>query len=471
MSAAASWFHESVSYQGKGRATFDSPAATVEGPATADFDDRGNATITLDVDVIACPTALRFGLWELVSGQVVPPGGSMGIGSPFARNPCSGLAITTSLGVFNARPVSYNPELTGFATGKLSFDIHRGQYDEGPASSVAYWVLPLLNYAERLLGPRPRPSHPLRLRSEGPHRTILFDYAGSPGFLEQLPDIDERRIELQESRAPRLLTGVLVGSLAGSAPTLDTFPSWPPLDLVTLLSVASGVRCVPAWIELRDPSGNLLTRIHSSWGSPVFHEGRRIIDETSNPQTGRLLTTSMASSRFGSDWLRVILKHLVALSRLEGASLEDHVGSCAQVFERILFQESIGPDDLTATLDQATKTSVTTALGAAARSIRANSVSDAAARAALARIADRVISAAGRENDLGLRIGQLAAKKGAHDFDIVNAYYQGHPRADGITTLQRVISRYRGTVVHNAFFDFTTKFDINDVYIVHQHLC
>jgi hypothetical protein len=186
--------------------------------------------------------------------------------------------------------------------------------------------------------------------------------------------------------------------------------------------------------------------------------------------TGRLLTSGLKSNHFGQYWMRVILKHLVKLGRLSGATLEDHLEALAQLFELLVRQESIGPEDLSIRLDASMKAAVAKILTTAATSIRNLSSTDPAALSALRRIADRTRAAALRERDLGLQIGRLLEKKGFCDFDIVNAQYRATPRPDGIPTVQGVISKYRGLVVHEAFFDFTTQCDLDDVVIIEHHL-
>ena len=489
--AAVNWFDIAPTYRGRGTADFASPRATIEGAAAATYDDRGEATIRLDVETITCAEPLPFGLLQLLHGASVRPGQPLGIGSPVFQNPCTELTITTASGKFRTRPVSYGGSITGDSQGTLVFAPLKATYEELPAASAEYWVIPVFNHAARLIGRRSGVDHhPLRVNPPAAipagltgidhdmalinavtkNRTIVFEYGGALAFLEQLTDIDERVRQLQAGTAPRLITAVLVGSLDGLAPTIDTFPSWTPLDIPTLLGVASGVRCAPAWIELRDAAAKLVQRIHAGFGLPVYHEGRTVIDEFSTALTGQFLTNSLKSPDLGQYWLRVILKHLVNLGRLGGATLEEHISALSQVFELLVRHENIGPEDLTTRLDPSLQATVTSKLTTAETKIRKLSSTDPAAVSALNRIADRTRNAALRERDLGQQIGLLTAKKGLPDFEIVNAHYKATPRPDGIPTLQRVISTYRGTIVHEAFFDFTTRFDLNDVVIVEQHL-
>ena len=485
-----SWFDSTLTYRGRGTAVFESPSAVIDGPAAASYDDRGGVTIRLEVERISSADRLPFGLLQILAGEPVRLGQPLEIGSPALRNPCNGLTIATADGAFTARPVSYGASITGHEAGTISFHVLKAAYDQQPAENAVYWVIPVFNYAARLVGRRSRvDDHPLRMYSPkvpanltgiahdmalinalDKNRTIVFERNGALAFLEQLADIEERERQLRAGTAPRLITAVLVGDLDEPPPTLDTLHSWIPLDITTLLGVASGVRCAPAWIELRDATARLVQRIHAGFGLPSYHEGRPAIDEFNTALAGRFLTNSLKSPHLGHHWLRVVLKHLVNLGRLGGATLEEHISALSQVFELLVRHENIGPEDLTTRLDTSLQRAVTSTLTTAATAIRAFSSPDPAALTALNRIAARARSAASRERDLGQQIGLLTAKKGLADFEIVNAHFKATPRSDGIPTLQAVVSKYRGTVVHEAFFDFTTEFDLDDVVIIVHHL-
>ena len=90
--------------------------------------------------------------------------------------------------------------------------------------------------------------------------------------------------------------------------------------------------------------------------------------------------------------------------------------------------------------------------------------------AELQKIAARARSASQRERAFGLQLAELLERHGFPDFEVVNGYYRASPRPDGLP-IEAVLTKYRGEVVHRAFFDFLSgKIDVPDVYLVQRHL-
>jgi hypothetical protein len=101
---------------------------------------------------------------------------------------------------------------------------------------------------------------------------IGFYMVGQVSFVERLPDFDERVVSLR-SGSQRRITVVLIGEVGSRATdTVDNFRSWFPLDMLTVLSFASGVDVGFSWIEIRDSSGKLIRRLHGRPWLPTYHE-------------------------------------------------------------------------------------------------------------------------------------------------------------------------------------------------------
>lgn len=57
------------------------------------------------------------------------------------------------------------------------------------------------------------------------------------------------------------------------------------------------------------------------------------------------------------------------------------------------------------------------------------------------------------------------------DSDIIDAYFQTNSRKDGITSWNALISKYRGVVIHDGYFNFrVNEYNFEDVWTVIQHL-
>src|SRR5947209_6029531 len=233
------WFSISISYEGRGRAEFQDPPAAVEGEARARLDESGSLSVELRVEQVVSEQPLRMGLIQLFSGQKpVEFSGGVGIGGGWEPpNPYTKLTVTTNQGVFSApgdRHYSYGVELFGGSSGSATFTPLRSQFDATDKGQPHYWVMPLTNFLSRFTSRHPvLDRHPLRIYPtpvvpdglEGEdafianhnanlkNRLITFEFMGGPGFIEALPDYDQRENNLTEGRERHSVTAVMVGEV------------------------------------------------------------------------------------------------------------------------------------------------------------------------------------------------------------------------------------------------------------------
>jgi hypothetical protein len=347
----SNWFTETITYAGWGQAEFESPKGVIEWPATVHFAELSRPAVDMVIDHFECEHTLRLGLTEFLSGATpVQSGDHWGLGIGLDQNTCHSIMIRTDEGILAASgTIHFSPRfhLPG-ADPKdtpLTFFPLRLEYNAVDAAPAKYWVIPLVNFLSEPHQSHPALNqHPLRIHPtpEVPdgltesdklraqvyanqhNRLIIFECGGTPGFVERVPGYNDRAVALREGRLRHAITAVMVAELASTAPTIADLASWPPLDLVPLLSLASGSGVEAPWVECRDATGRLVRRLHASGTPECFSRGHTAIDENVHTGTGRLLTCAQASPEFRTDNPSVALVHLIRGGRY-GQSLEDRL--------------------------------------------------------------------------------------------------------------------------------------------------
>src|SRR5262249_54729772 len=119
---------------------------------------------------------------------------------------------------------------------------------------------------------------------------ISFMFRQRIGFIEPLPEYADRLDRLQRGQAPRLITALMVCDAGTDDVDPANVATWFPIDLLNLLSLATGVRVGAPWIEFRDEHAKLSRRIHVCFGSPTYRLGHPAVMEQLAPNTGYLLT-------------------------------------------------------------------------------------------------------------------------------------------------------------------------------------
>ena len=110
---------------------------------------------------------------------------------------------------------------------------------------------------------------------------IGFEFCGAPGFVERLPDYEDRQDDLIAGRERILPTAVMVGEVglnrAGTLPDLERWMH--PQDILMLLTLASGTEVGASWIELRDAQGRLVRRFHRQLRQVGYFRGHRLVND------------------------------------------------------------------------------------------------------------------------------------------------------------------------------------------------
>lgn len=496
------WFSTSISYEGPGRAEFQNPPAAVEGGARVRLDEGGTLSVELTVERMLSEQPLRLGLTELFSGQKpVEVSGSVGIsGGEEAPNPCTKLTVTTAQGEFSAAGdphYSYSVDIPSGNTGSATFTPLRSQFDAVGNGQPHYWVMPLSNFLSSFISRHPvLDRHTLRIYPtpvvpdglEGDdafiaaynanlkNRLITFEFMGRPGFIEALPDYDQRVKNLTEGRERHSVTAVMVGEVGARSIEQADLEEWFPDDLLRLLSIVTGTPVGAPWVEFRDSRGELVRRVHAKLNLSPFSQGHRPLKEGVHSGTGYLITRYLSSPDRGESYLNVVLKHLFLAARYS-QSIEDKFIYLARAFENLCQHYGFKARDLMKGLDTHYQQTIETILKTAADQIRDEA--RAAARAGrldqsrlLDSIAERTVrTPGGKENSFGLAVAELLRHFSLPDADIVDAHYQANPRPDGTPTWSGVLSKYRGTPVHTGFFNISGKeHDVDDIWTIERHL-
>ena len=401
------WFSTSVEYDGWGRAEFSDPAGSVEGETRVSFDESGEATVEMrpDLSTMEADRELRFGLTELLSGAkpTPQPDGTFFLSYNFSMsNPCTRLEVTTAHGTFISHDVPYHARDQTRGEGqdqvidRITFDVFVSQFDSGTHHEPKYWVLPLTNFVSEFRpGPTELGRHPLRiyptpevpdeithvmhgpdyerderramsalLAANSENRLIAFEFNGTPGFIERLPNYGERKDNLLTETERLLPTAIMVGEVDKdySNNNLDDLERWlRPQDLLMLLTLATGTEVGSSWIELRDEQGRLVRRFHRRLHETRFSRGHRIVDELpfkdehreqKRPTgTGYLITKASRSNELGQSALRTAILHLVR-SKYRGQRMDESLAHLCRGLDGICEHYGLARQNLTESLDE-----------------------------------------------------------------------------------------------------------------------
>src|SRR5829696_7194996 len=458
----ANWFAAEIEYQGWGVADFADPKGSIEGPVTIRYSESGRASaeMILEPGALRSERTLRFGLMEFLSGaQPRVVDGSFTFSPSSSQNPCVNLRVETSEGVIRTGSVVAHGYRTGYGWDnegdpgeQVSFEFYSAEYEGHEPTEPRYWVLPLINFVSDLRWSRPElDRHPLRIFPttevpeeitrvrQGPdkeehdrramlallaanheNRLITFDFNGALGFVERLPDFENRRDSLLRGDAQTRLTAVMVGEI-GPNPTadFDEIAQWlHPADQLSLLTLATGTEVGSPWVEIRDAEGRLVRRSHQHHHMRQFRKGHQLVEERpfkdkrSLTGIGRLITRAMScSSSFGEGFLRVAIWNLVR-SKYDGQTFEESLAYLCRGLDGLCETHEVARKFLRDSLNAAQQEAVKEVLSRSAKEIRelkraAKAGNDQNASAALSTIESNISNADNTERKFGHAVTDL----------------------------------------------------------------
>lgn len=316
------WLATEILYKGIGKAIFTAPAGFIEGPSQVDVDETGKLRIMLEIGEFDCEEYLdtKFSRYDtlmwLLKGRKPHVTNGISFYAIGVHNTCSSFQIVTPDGTLTAVG-QINYKLPTFDREKIVFHAISAVFTVNSEEKPEYWVFPLNNFVspslETISFPLQRhiiDKHPLRvfpppvvpldLPPEEQQQAISyanrancfipFESGQSLGFIERLPDYQERANRLTRGESGPLITAVMVGNVEERATEFNEALRWLPLDHLHLLSLATGNLVGIPWIEFRDKHGDLVCRLHTQQWQVPFASGHIAIDNFSEDGIGWLLT-------------------------------------------------------------------------------------------------------------------------------------------------------------------------------------
>ena len=482
------WFSTECSYKGRGKAEFSDINGIIEGDVEVVFQEDGSATVRMKAELLT--TTFDIGIFQFLTGEPTQtyPDGSTGYSFGGGQNTCTNLSVSTHDGIFsssNGIVYSYSTGPFGDTETTIDFHLTYSQFDVNEESKVEYWVLPLCNFISKFRSQHDEiDAHPLRFRRllENTETSVLtnsrvigFLFNNHASYIEPLDDYEERKRKLESGQERVLITSVMVGKAEGLSLELDRINDWLPPSFIRLLSLSTGIRVGAPWIEFRNASGQLVRRCHVQKDISSFSSGHRPIEESVHSGLGYLLTKYDSSVIRGSSYHSVLFKHIVQGST-KGGSIEDALTYIVRAFEGLLNHHNIKSQNLMRNLNSSNESSVKSALSIAKAAIKQLAQSAQIAGSSnehriLDKIAERTSNIANKDNDFGLAVSELLDIYNLPDINVVDAHIAANPRADRITSFASLLSKYRGVIIHEGYFAFSSGMhDFADIIQIKDHL-
>jgi len=355
------------------------------------------------------------------------------------------------------------------------------QYDRD-AGMPCYCILPLSNFLfEFFENPASLKTHPLRININ--NKIIKYTYVGEEGFIEPLPDYQEREKQLLDGSASSRITSVMIGSIDPKnvhSIDLESLEKWFPFTFLPLLGFAVGNDISSPCIELRDENCRLVRRIIIQFENPApFSRGHTVISGDRYESIGRLLTL-LPSEHKGDTYLSVVLKHITR-GGLKCHDIEEKMSYIIRGFDCLGEEHHLGVQQLAKCLDVSQQSKVKSGLSDGAKKIEeeaenAKKLGQILQCSCLRRIADRVRNASNTDRNFGLEVVELLRKYGLPDAEIIGNFYLNSLgyRRDWI----QILNDYRGKPMHPGYFKFkdpndennNSGYDFESVYVVTKHL-
>jgi hypothetical protein len=467
------WFSLNIEYKGIGRAEFENPGGTLTGDAYATFNEYGEYAVILEVNEAIFPDGKAHSYFEFLS-----------IGD-LGKSKCVGLVIETDNGTLTVEEIGhfgYNlsgnlQEPDGFKL-KLTFHFTKAVFYTGANVRPKYWVMPLSNFLSDFYESRPRLSnHPLRLIptpkltddispekkdiargiANKKNHLIVFDFNDDYGFVEALDDYEDRKDKLNSGRVRNLLTAIMVANLSGlPSDSWEELQEWFPIDFLYLLGIATGSEVGSNTIEVRGENATLIRRFHTRLGTPTYLRGHRAIDEVLHTGTGLLLSNAISSDDWGKSYTRVLLRYIVRGGFHEQSMLEDRFLYLCRGIETLAKCLHFDAEYLLESLSPRPKEAVNTFIQNAYLKIMEvanNRDLTANEQSALERIGNRIRSSGQKDESFGWKVYKLLEHFHLPDARVMDKHFQEHPRLDNKATWGNVLSYYRGSAVHEGYFD------------------
>lgn len=501
------WLQTSVEYRGEARLELVSPEGSVAGPCLAQFDDSGTAHVKLSVARWDSVVLLVGGIHQLLSGvaPTLDPAPSTAIFDQeflYSVNNCSRLEVVCDSGNLSAnqRILINNTHLAISISEGMSISLGLMldvvEYRTASAASPKYWVIPLTNFVSDFVEHHKElDQHSLRMFPVPPladdatageliahqnyvdrhNRLIVFEYGGTPAFIEALPDYDARVAQLKNGSHRRLATAVMVGELGNNGTSLTEVQEWLPVRLLNLLGVVTGREVDAPWIEFRDESGCLVQRTHFMIKPAFYSEGHKAISEYQHQGTGKWLTNALKSPAYQENHFAVTMKFLIA-SFNNSLPMEDCLSLLFRALDSLCEHFELATQYLSKELNEHNREVVAEALRIARQNI--NAASQAAMTAdqqdqsrILSTIAGRVPNVSNKDRNFGLAVCDLLARFSFPDADVIDAHFATKASDGTPEKWSRLLADRRGVTMHTGYFNVSSPaYNFNENVALQRHM-
>lgn len=499
------WLPTHVEYEGEGSAEFHDPRGRVWGKTKVVFDEFNEYSIEMQVEGIESEKPLPLGLDQLISAfQPKEENGRLTLPMlPEKYNLCTKLIVKTQNGEFVAENIEWLSSSFGWSvdSGKretLYFHPRQSRFDASDAEPAYFWVMPLINFTSRFMQYDPAlGNHPLRIFPDATipsnipveHREIaehtvrqkshfiLFEFNNESGFIEALPDYEEKEKSLLKRQIPSAITSVMVGEIGKNSIELEKIEEWFPFFFLDILALATGNEVAIPWVEFRDRQGNLVRRAHGSmgFGHSLFIQGQKAIDEVFHRGTGRLLIVAQSCSELQESYFRVALRHTILGGR-NNQTIEDKLDHFCRAFDALCEEHKLSQQNLLKLSTDSDKASIQNAVKQAIATIqpilqKTQTSGDMAQSRYIQTIIGRLSNVSNQERKFGLAVCDLLQNFNFPDADIIDLYLDKNPRKDNLKKWADILSAYRGRVIHTGYFNFkNNEHEFDDIWTVIQHL-
>jgi len=265
----------------------------------------------------------------------------------------------------------------------------------------------------------------------------------------------------------------MVGKVDDAHVDYEAITEWPPYRFLDFLGMATGTPVGTPWIELRDESGRLVSRRHTSWAVPVFGKGHAAIREEHHNGIGTLLEAASHFRGKEAERVDVAVRGLVK-GGLFSMTIEDKMDHLFRALDGLCEMYKTKEIDAAAALGVERHATIRRVLQQASAEI-----SDLAktARAAgnddlvsvLRRIANTVSNATNVQTGFGKAVLKLLERFSLPDGEILARHRAAYPRADK-RDWPAQLAWYRGLTMHKNYFDIRGGFELDDAVVVMFHL-
>jgi hypothetical protein len=457
-------FSTRIEYSGWGIAEFSNPLGRIEGDTRVIYDGNGGSFITLMVDRLPRDGdgdhLFRYSM-RFINGT------NEDLSPPVVINSCKQLMETSVRdGTFSVDKTTVQNIAIKPKTASFYICPYEAKFIIDDSQKVKYLLLPLSNYVGH---------------------SVQFTYKGTKAFIQPLADYKGRLKQLEEEKRNRLITAIMVAELNAEIINFDNCTEHSIVDLLPLISLATGRTVGMTWIEFLDPTYGLIGRLHVTIANASFNKGIAAFGiSTTSDNIGQLLTDVLNKNMHYEKrlYLNAAISQLVLGGyRDSDGNIEDRLSHLFRAIDALfrlademqqLYSSKIQTIQSHDFLDEKTGSKVIGIIDNAQKSINTLANRYPANTEAHKRLKTIVHQVSGakviRRKSFGDKLARLLDSVGFEDAQILNNYYLSQLTTNSEDWLDTV-SSYRNKIMHEGWFDWRSdKPDTKELMAITRHL-